>query len=80
MIIVPRCVSFMSKTILHVALGIKCARVLEILLSNRQRSTQGSCLRYGNFRKGEVALESWAVASSSRSCAHSKYGLHTKYN
>ena len=80
MIIVRRCVSFMSKTILHVASGIKCARVREILLSNGQRDTQGSCPRSGNFRKDEVASESWAVASSSRSCAHSKYGLHTKYN
>ena len=64
MAIVRRCVSFMSKIIFHVASAMQYVRMLEILLPHGQRSAQGSCLRSGNFRKGEVAPKSRLVTSA----------------
>ena len=63
MIIVRRCVSFLSKITFHVASGMQCAPMLGILLPDGQRRAQGRCIRSGNFRKGEVAPKSRLATS-----------------
>ena len=75
--ILRRCVSFMSNAIFHVASVIKCASGLEALLSDGKASAQSRRPQHPNLttdeatfklNKGNAALKSWLVKSSSLYC------------